>query len=197
MPQSCGTQSATSWPLGRFMPKASCRRSTPASARTRRSLAVHLWPTPVPHWTTCCASNSIARSGATTECRCLADRCKSRRSSIATTTSRQRCGCMSIPTGSSRCSTARAASLVMTGTEPCSMIRCHVLHKLVPPANPRLASCSPRSSTLRAAYGGGLWPYLILVANSGPLPIKPPFAERQTARCGCLLKECRCATQRL
>ena len=26
--------------------------------------------------------------------------------------------------------TARAASLVMTGTEPCSMIRCHVLHKL-------------------------------------------------------------------
>ena len=43
----------------------------------------------------------------------------------------------------------------------------------------------------------GLHALVILVANSGALPIKPPFAERQTARCGCLLKECRCATQRL
>jgi hypothetical protein len=71
---------ATNW-IDSAMPtcgRASCRRSTPASARTRRSLAVHLWPTPVSHWTTCCASNSIARSGATTACRCLADRCKSR-----------------------------------------------------------------------------------------------------------------------
>ena len=55
------------------------------------------------------------------------------------------------------------------------------LHRLVRPASPRLASCSPPSSTLRAACGGGLRPSLTAAARDahiasgrgGKTPLQP------------------------
>ena len=61
------------------------------------------------------------------------------------------------------------------------MTRCHALHRLVAPASPRLASCSPPSRTLRAACGGGLRPSLTAAARDahiasgrgGKTPLQP------------------------
>jgi hypothetical protein len=135
-------------------------------------------------WTTFCAFTSIGRSGATTACRGLVGRCRYRRSSIATTTSRRQCGCMSIRTDSSPCSTAPAAWSAMTGTELCSMTRCHARHRLMRPASPRLASCSPPSRTLRAACGGGLRPSLTAAARDALIASgeggKTPQPNRKT-----------------
>ena len=78
-------------------------------------------PEPVGRSRRSCASRRTARSAATIACRGTGSPCRSRRSAIATITSRPPCECTNIPTAGSPSSMARAALPASMATESRSM----------------------------------------------------------------------------
>ncbi len=104
------------WPRSRrspprtaFSKSASCPTTTPASPCPRPRREPLSCPMPAGRSRTCCACRRTAKSAATTAYGGTAGRCRSRRSAIATTTSRPPCACTSTPTASSPSSTGHAA----------------------------------------------------------------------------------------
>jgi hypothetical protein len=143
--RSCGSPKSPPSGPPTARSKSSCPITTPASRCRQPRKARPSSLTPAGPWRTSCAFRKRAKSVATTASTGTGLPCRSRRSPIATITSRQPCGSTNTPTDSSPSSTGQAAWCGSTAPQSRSMS-----HE---PLNPRRRQGSQKPASCGGEHG--------------------------------------------